>query len=178
MKDAIERARIVFLNLREQYNKSKPRRGQVMWSFGDDDAQILGMTGAEQEDAVDVLVQKGLLKWISSDHAEMSDDGEEVCLHPELLDEYLAPRRAAFPAQNITINADNMQNTQIGHNNTLNVSYTTALTALREQVEASKLPSETKHGWIATIDDMLRHPLMPGIVALTAAALAAAVPPR
>lgn len=171
----MERARTLFLSLLEQFN-SKPRRGQIMWSFGEDDARELGMTQDEQDEAVEVLVQKGLLEWAAMDYAEMSDLGKEVCLHPELLDEYLAPRRPAPRAQHITINAGEMQNTQIGHNNTLNASYSTALSALRDQVQAAALPDETKRGWVKTIDEMLRHPLTPTLVTLTTSAIAAAVP--
>ncbi len=102
----------------------------------------------------------------------LTPKGVEACLHPELLDEYLGPRRQAAPTvQNVTFNAQQMQNVQAGAGSIMNVTYTTVLQQLMKEIEASDAPEDKKSEWLGTIQDMLAHPFMQTILTLSGTAL-------
>lgn len=171
MKDRIECARVVFADLIEESNKITSPTADVTWSFDEGDAQKLGLSTEELRAAEGILLHKGLLRRAGMNEYRLSEAGHEVCLHPHLLDDHLAPRPALLPAQNVTINAENMQNTQVGHHNTQNVTYSTVLESLRQKVEAADATGEDKQSAKDLIDKLLRHPLASTIVNLTIAGL-------
>lgn len=52
-----------------------------------------------------------------------------------------------------------MQNVQVGSNNTINASYGTVLTELQRAIEASDVPDEQKRVWLKSIGEICQHPL-------------------
>lgn len=61
--------------------------------------------------------------------------------------------------QHVTINAQQMQNTQLGSNNTINATYTTVLQQLAKEIEASDVEPVKKAEWLKTVDEIIAHPL-------------------
>jgi hypothetical protein len=61
--------------------------------------------------------------------------------------------------QHVTINAQQMQNTQLGNNNTINATYTTVLQQLAKEIEASDVEPAKKAEWLKTVDEIMAHPL-------------------
>lgn len=61
--------------------------------------------------------------------------------------------------QNVTIHAHQMQNTQLGNNNTIHATYTTVLQQLVKEIEASDVEPAKKAEWLRTVDEIMAHPL-------------------
>jgi hypothetical protein len=124
MVDSTELARQVFAAFGERYEEHASDPSVMWWvdPFGKDERQLYpSLTDADIGRAVRVLMHKGLIKPYGQDAYQLDDIGAECCLHPELFDEYVAPRRAAIlaiPAVNISGG-----NVQIGDHNRQTITY-------------------------------------------------------
>jgi len=136
MRNRIDCARLVFEDVQREYAEGPAEA----WLFGSADTAKLGLSKEEIDRAVQVLVHKGILKPAGLDDYDVTDRfhlthlGVELCMHPELLEGALSPQvLSGPPAAHVTINADNVQNTQIGNHNAQNVTYLTVLESLKEK---------------------------------------------
>jgi hypothetical protein len=122
-----------------------------------------------------VLKHKGLIDFMGVGKFKLTPGGVEVCLHPELLDDYLGPRGVApAPVQHIqhnTINAQQLQNAQQGNHNVLNATYSTVLQQLVKEIEDSDVPPDKKQEWIATLHDIMSNPFTQTAITLAGTAL-------
>lgn len=106
---------------------------------------------------------------------KLTDDGEEVCAHPEQLERYLGPRAAALAVQHVqnnTFNAGNMQNTQVGGSgNVINATYSQVLQQLAQEIQDSNATPAEKDALLEKVKALLQHPLTQTAITLGGAAL-------
>lgn len=137
MVDSIALAREVFAAFQRGYDKYAARPG-VWWALNlfarDADDVYLNLSDKEIGLGVRVLKQKGLIEAFTGKSYRLTELGEECCLHPELLDEHLAPRHAASMgiAPSLTISGGNVQ---IGDHNTQTITYRAVLEEALEAVD-------------------------------------------
>src|SRR3954464_9084166 len=136
MTDATKLARSVFAAFWERYEEHASQPSTTWWvdPFGDDERQLYpALTEPDIGRAVRVLKQKGLIKPYGQDAYQLDDIGDECCLHPELFDEYVAPRRAAMPTgPTVSISGGNVQ---IGDHNQQTITYGALLRATARAIE-------------------------------------------
>lgn len=174
MADRIALARQVFGAFQASYEKycDQPH---VHWWLNllepDDDDMKLALSADQIGTGISVLRQKGLIKLRTSSMQELTDLGREVCLHPETLDRYLAPQVPDPPIQNVTFNAQQMQNVQTGHGSVINVTYSQVLQQLANDVAASSAPAAEKSDLLAMINAIASHPITQTALTLAGGAL-------
>jgi hypothetical protein len=147
MRDKMECAQLVFQDFLDSYEEHLGTNGY--WTLGTDgeDDPKTGLTSREWLIGAAILKQKGLIEKLTEDAWKLTDDGEEVCAHPEQLESYLGPRAAALAVQHVqhnTFNAQQMQNVQTGHGSVMNVTYSQVLQQLIREIDASDAPAEKK----------------------------------
>jgi hypothetical protein len=123
MADATGLARDVFAAFWQGYEEHAGDPSMQWWiePLGDEDRQRFypTLSDADIGRGIRILKQKGLIKQLTQDGYQLDEAGEECCLHPELFDEYVAPRRAAV-VPNVSISGGNVQ---FGDGNTQNITY-------------------------------------------------------
>jgi hypothetical protein len=92
MKDQFEVAHLLFAEFQKAFDaRSSPG---AVWTLDEEDFKDLGLSSEEINRGLRMLVEKGLItRFTAGDDYHLTEEGEEVCLDPELLDGYLSPRR-------------------------------------------------------------------------------------
>lgn len=170
MRDPKDCARLVFQRFKQAYDETLAQEGYFTLSHEHADAAL---TRTDWNRGAAFLGQKGILQLEYEGHWKLTDDGKDVCAHPHTLDAELGPRVGVVqpPVQNNTFNVQQMQNTQLGHGSTMNVTYTTVLQQLLKEIEASDAPPEEKAAWSKKVNDVLSHPLTQTAITLAGGAL-------
>jgi len=139
MRDKIECARMVFRDFVASYEEHLGTDG--FWTLGTDyEDDAAGLTSKEWLIGVAILTDKGLTEKEYENAWTLTEDGREVCAHPELLDDYLAPRNPARAgAASVAIHGGHFQ---FGDGNTQNISYRAVLQeALAVAEESDDVPA-------------------------------------
>jgi hypothetical protein len=151
MADRIELARRVFEAFQHYYGQIT--RPGANWSLSAENFPRL--SDEERDIGISFLMQKRLIRTMGIGAWTLTDDGKEACLHPELLDEYLGPRRnAALVAQEINISADQIHGSQIGGTGNVmnNITIAQALTTIATRIEAdTSIPPEKRKTWAESL---------------------------
>jgi hypothetical protein len=173
MADPTELARSVFAAFWQRYEEHVSDPSVTWWvdPFGDDERRLYpALTEADIGRAVRILKQKGLIKSYGQDAYQLDDVGDECCLHPDLFDEYVAPRRAAIAAgPSVSISGGNVQ---IGDHNQQTITYQGLLRKAACALETSPtVPLAKREALAAAFRDAAA---LPDIEALMADAAAAA----
>lgn len=161
MRDKVECARMVFQEFRAGYDEHLGTNGYwTLGTNGEDDPKT-GLTSREWLIGAAFLKQKGLVEKLTEDAWKLTDDGEDVCAHPEQLDSYLGPRGVATPAvHNTQHTVIHGGNNQLGNSNTQNVTYQSMLTNLASAIEANPdIPADAKRDWSTKLREIASHPL-------------------
>ena len=135
MKDRLDCARVIFAAFQAGYEQAPGR----IWSlgFGAEAQEKLGLSQDEVRAGIAALMSKHLIQMMGTRGYRLDDAGTQACIHPELLDQHLGPKHAPVPVQHVTIHAREMNNTQIGHHNTINAAPALGLSAVPEERRAA-----------------------------------------
>lgn len=145
MVDKADVARKVFSIFQAEHDRNAHRTGLYLWSMdlrGNDSARAeeLGLDPNETGVGLAMLAHKGLLKARTATAYMLTPEGREACFHPELVDDYLAPRRPNGPSTpGVTITGGNVQ---VGDHNNQTITYgsllRTAARAIEQRDDLSK----------------------------------------
>ena len=110
---------------------------------------------------------EGALYWFRErglvDFVHVDDGIMDLNLTAEGVESFEDPQSEIAPfvqnIQHVTINAQQMQNTQLGSGNTIHATYTTVLQQLAKKIEASDVEPAKKAEWLKTVDEIIAHPL-------------------
>lgn len=81
------------------------------------------LTPQQERAGAEILQDKGFLKRLSRDgHYQLTPEGRQLCVHPELFDEALSPPRSAASVSNTTTIGTIHGNAQVGNHNVQNNS--------------------------------------------------------
>lgn len=134
MAESSDLARSVFAVFWEAYEEHAADPSVQWWlePFDEESRRTYPtLTVADIGRAIRTLKQKGLIKQLTDSGYQLTEVGEECCLHPELFDEYIAPRRAAG-GPSVSISGGNVQ---FGDGNTQNITYGALLHEALQVVE-------------------------------------------
>jgi hypothetical protein len=122
--DAIAAARVVFALFQKRYAEVLGRTRVWALPVGRADFKVDGLTPEAKQLGLNVLLHKDLLKPMAVGSYQLTEAGAEACLHPELVEEYLAPRKAMPPNTAVVVHGGHVQ---IGDGNTQNITYRAVL---------------------------------------------------
>jgi hypothetical protein len=120
MRDRIDCARIIFAEFQAGYEMAPGK----IWTIDFDTSrrERIGLSQQEAQAGIAVLSSKHLIRMMGTRAYRLDSAGTQACIHPELLEQHLGPKHAAPPLHHITINAREMNNTQIGDHNNINAA--------------------------------------------------------
>lgn len=140
MADATDSARRIFEFFQEAFedHESDPDANWALNIY--EDCARAALSDSVIGVGTRTLVAKGLIEKFTDAHHRLTDLGTECCLHPALLDDYLAPRRPfAAVSRSVTVTGGNVQ---IGDNNTQRITYRELLAeALADVDERNDVPA-------------------------------------
>jgi hypothetical protein len=140
MADATDSARRVF-DLFQAAFEEHEGAPEAVWALDVyEECAAAGLSESVTGAGTRTLVAKGLIENFTVAHHRLTDLGTECCLHPELLDDYLAPRRpVAAVSRSVTATGGNVQ---IGDHNTQQITYRELLAeALADVDERDDVPA-------------------------------------
>ncbi len=168
--DEIRWARTVFSRFESTYAEKASDGGQWWLSaFDDADATELGLELRQVKVGLRILLQKRLLTADASGEAylELTELGEDACLHRQVLDDTLAPPRSAASLI-VDARTSNVFNgpAQIGDGNVQYVTYSVVLQQLLQQIESDpNIEPEKKSRWGDVVKDIVASGIGNAVVA-------------